>query len=226
MKSVSLTAYPRTLTRRIGIKKLRSNGRIPAVIYGRKTQPQNLEVERKDLENVIHHSISENRLVELSIPGADQSKRLALMQAVQHHPLNGQILHVDLHEVSEDEKVTIQVPVETVGEPAGVKTGGGVLEHVLFKLRVRALVKDLPEYIQIDVTNLELGQTIHVGDIQVAPGVEVLGDKGISVVSIAAPRSTTEEAEAEAAAPVAAGQVEMIKEKKEEAKSGAPEKKK
>src|SRR5258706_5533163 len=136
MKSVSLTAFPRMLTKRPGVKTLRASGRVPAVIYGRLHQPQNLEINLKDIENLIHHSVSENLLVDLSVEG--KSKHLALVQEVQHHPLSGKILHIDLHEVAETEKVTVMVPVESVGEAVGVKTGGGVLEHVLFKIKVRA----------------------------------------------------------------------------------------
>lgn len=212
MKSVPLNAFPRTQTGRGGVKKLRTAGRIPAVIYGRETKPQNLEVSAKELEDLIHHSASENILVDLA---TEQAKHLALVQEVQHHPLNGNVLHVDFHEVSETEKVTIMVPVETVGEAAGVKTGGGVLEHVLFKIKVRALPKDLPEQIVVDVTSLELGKSIHLGEIKAPEGVEILGDKKVSVISVALPRTEEEEAAVTEAAPAAAGDVEMIKEKKE-----------
>src|SRR5262245_7440650 len=127
MKSVSLTAYPRTLTRRTGTKKLRRSVRVPAVIFGRQTQAQNLEISATDLENLLHHSVSENILVDLAVSGDAKPQRLALVQEVQHHALSGQVLHVDLHEVAENEKVSVMVPVETTGEAVGVKTGGGVL---------------------------------------------------------------------------------------------------
>ena len=166
MKSVPLNAFPRSLGRRAGAKKLRSSGRIPAVIYGRQSkEAQNLEVSAKELEELIHHSVSENLLVDLVVKDDKRPKRLALVQEVQHHPLSGDVLHVDFHEVSEDEKVVIMVPVETTGEAAGVKNGGGVLEHVLFKLKVRALPKDLPEQITVDVSHLKIGEAIHLGEI-------------------------------------------------------------
>lgn len=221
MKSVSLSVYPRTQVRRSGLKKVRANARIPAVIYGRRNAPQNLEVGRKEIEKVISHSASENVLVDLVVEGDARAKRLALVQEVQHYALTGEVLHVDFHEVAEDEKVTITVPVETVGEAAGVKTGGGVLEHVLFKVKVRALPKDLPEVLSVDVTPLEIGQTIHLGEIPVPPAVEILGDKKIPVISVAAP--ITEEQEAAEAAASAEGPVEpeVIKEKKEEGEEEA-----
>src|SRR5579862_5155110 len=223
MKSVPLKAYPRTQTRRGGVKKLRDTGRVPAVIYGRQAKPQNLEISAKEIGDLIHHSASENLLVDLSIEKDAQAKRLALVQEIQRHPIDGKVLHVDLHEVAENEKVIVHVPVETTGEAAGVKNSGGVLEHVLFKLKVRCLPKDLPEQIIIDVTALEINKTIHIGEIKAPEGVEILGGKNIPVVSVAVPRAEEEAAPAEGAA-AAAGDVEMIKEKKEGEEGEAPAK--
>src|SRR5262245_9518615 len=98
MKSVPLTAYPRTLNRRGGTRKLRAAGRIPAVIYGRQTKPQNLEVDKKSIEDLIHHSASENLLVDLVVDKDAKAQRLALVQEVQHHALSGKVLHIDFHE--------------------------------------------------------------------------------------------------------------------------------
>jgi large subunit ribosomal protein L25 len=212
MKSISLTAFPRSVIKRSAVKKLRSAGRVPAVIYGGKTKPQNLEFDVKALSDVIHHSVSENVLLDLAVDGA---KHLALIKEIQHNPLSGEMLHVDLHAVSENEKVTISVPVEAVGEATGVKNGGGVLEHVLFKIKVRATPRDLPEVINVDVTNLEIGKSIHLGEIAMPAGVEALGHKEIPVFTVAAPVSEAAEAAA-AEAGAAPAEVEMIKEKKEE----------
>jgi large subunit ribosomal protein L25 len=223
MKSVLLNAAPRVLGRRAGAKALREGGRIPAVIYGRQAPPQNLEVNAKEMEDLIHHSVSENLLVDLAVKDDARPKRLALVQEVQHYALTGKVLHVDFHEVAENEKVTIMVPVETVGEAEGVKTEGGVLEHVLFKVKVRALPKDLPELITADVSHLKIGQAIHLGELQAPAGVELIGDKGMAVIAIAAPRTEEEEAaELAAAAEAVPGEVEMIKEKKEEGEEAAP----
>jgi large subunit ribosomal protein L25 len=219
MKSVALKAYPRAQVQRAEVTKLRRAGRVPATIYGRLAKPQNLEVNSKEFADLLHHAASENLLVDLSVENDARSKRLALVQEIQHHPLDGKVLHVDFHEVAENEKVTVQVPVETSGEAAGVKVGGGVLEHVLFKLKVRCLPKDLPEQIIIDVTSLEIGKSIHLGDIKAPEGVEILGDKHITVVAVAAPRAEEEVVATDAAK--AAGDVEMTKEKKEEGAEGA-----
>ena len=226
MKSLALKAYPRSQVQRAEVKKLRAAGRVPATIYGRQDKPQNLEVGFDEITDLLHSSVSENLLVDLAVENDPRSKRLALVQEVQHHPLDGQVLHIDLHEVAEDEKVTVSVPVETTGEAAGVKNGGGTLDHVMFKLKVRCLPKDLPEQIIIDVTSLEIGKSVHIGEVVAPAGVEILGDKSRAVVAVSAPRAE-EEVAATAATPAAAD-VEMTKEKKDEgtegAKAGAPAK--
>src|SRR5882672_4326955 len=109
MKSVSLNAFARTQGRRAGSKKLRESGRVPAVIYGGQVKPVSLELDARVMNDLIHHSVSENILVDLAV---DNQKRLALVQEVQHHPLSQKVVHVDFHEVSPTEKVTIMVPVE------------------------------------------------------------------------------------------------------------------
>jgi large subunit ribosomal protein L25 len=220
MKSVALKAFPRTLGRRAGSRTLRASGRVPAVIYGRQNKPQSLELNLQDIRDVVHGAASENVLLDLSVDGDAKPKRLAIIQEIQHHVLSAEMLHVDLHEVAEDEKVTLTVPVEATGEAAGVKTGGGTLEHVLFKLKVRALPKDLPEIIIVDVSHLNIGQAVHIGDIKAPAGVEILGDKHISVLSVAAPLTEAQEAAALEASTAAAGEVEMMKEKKEEGAEG------
>src|ERR1700744_405363 len=192
MKSVALKAYPRSQVRGGQVKQLRTTGRVPATIYGRQTKPQNLEVSSEEFADLLHHSVSENVLVDLTVDSDAKAKRLALVQEIQHHPIDGKILHVDFHEVSENEKVTVQVPLETTGEAAGVKTGGGVLEHILFKLKVRCLPKDLPEQILVDVSALEIGKSIHLGEIKAPEGVEIIGDKHTTVIAVAAPRAEEE----------------------------------
>lgn len=212
MKSVPLNAFGRSQSGRAEVKKLRDAGRIPGTIYGRQTKPENVELVGREMTDLINHSLSENILVDLDL---NKKKRLALVQEVQHHPLSGKVLHVDFHEVAENEMVTVMVPVETTGEPVGVKTGGGVLEHIIFKLKVRALPKNLPEQILIDVSALEVGKSIHLGEVKAPEGVEIMGKKSTTVVAVAMPKVEVEAAPVEGAAP-AAGDVEMTKEKKED----------
>jgi large subunit ribosomal protein L25 len=200
---------------------LRAAGRIPAVIYGRQIQPQSLELPLKEFKDVIQSAHSEIVLLDLTVEGDAKPKRLALIQEVQHHVLTQKFLHVDLHEVAENEKVTLMVPVEAVGEAIGVKSSGGILEHVLHKLKVRCLPKDLPESLIVDVSALDVGKSVHLGEIKAAPGVEIIGDKHTTVLHCAAPISEAEEAAATAAATPATAEVEMTKEKKEEGAEGA-----
>jgi len=219
MKSVPLTATTRAVTGRNAVKKLRAAGRVPTVIYGRGRPAQALELSQRDLEKLIAGSASENVLVDLEDQGDGAgSRRLAFVNEVQHDPLTGQVLHVDFHEVAEDELVTITIPVEPVGTPAGIKLGG-ILEHVLFKLKVRGKPADLPLVLEVDVSGMQLGQTLHLGEIPLPPGVEVLGDKRVPVFTVAAPKV---DADATAEAGAGNGDVEMIKERKEgEAKAAA-----
>jgi len=224
MKSLKLKVAPRTQTRRKGSKALRSAGRIPANIYGKSIAPQNLEVDSEAFIELIHSAHSEIVLVDLEVSG-DANARLALVQDVQHHPLTGEVLHVDFHEVKSDELITIRIPVEATGEAEGVKSGGGTLEHVLQKVRVTALPKDLPEQIVVDVSALAVGQAIQIGQIQAPAGVTILGDKHLRVFAVSAPVTEAEAAPA-AAEGAEAKQPEMIKEKKEEAAPAAAAKKK
>lgn len=194
------------------------------MIYGGKSASQTLELNQRELDKLIAHSASENILVDLTVEGDARPTRLALVQEVQHDPISGKVLHIDFHEVSATEKVTVMVPVETTGTPVGVKDGG-VLEHVLHKLKVRALPADLPEVLLVDVTAMALDQVLHLGEIPLPPGVEVLGDKNVPVLSVAAPRAEVEETPADATA-AAPGEVEMIKEKKGDEAAPAPDAKK
>lgn len=224
MKSVPLTAYTRSVAGRNAVNKLRGAGRVPTVIYGGKTASQTLELNQRELDKLIAHSASENILVDLAIEGDPRPTRLALVQEVQHDPISGSVLHIDFHEVSPTEKVSVMVPVETVGIPVGVKDGG-VLEHVLHKLRVRALPADLPEVLEVDVSAMVLNKVLHLGEIPAPAGVEILGDKNVPVLSVAAPRAEVEEVAADATA-AAPGEVEMIKEKKGDEAAPAPDAKK
>jgi len=217
MKSLALSASPRTQTRRKGARKIRSGGRIPAIIYGRHNPPQNLEIDAKQFDALVHTAHSEIILVDLTVADDPAPNRLAIVQDVQHHPLSGEVLHVDFHEVKSDELVTIKVPVESTGEPVGVKTGGGVLEYILRELHVECLPKDLPDLVEVNVEKLEIGQGIHVNEITPPAGVTFLDDKGQPVFLVVAP--IAEEAEATAAAGQA--EPEVIGAKKEEGEAGA-----
>ena len=217
-----MSVFPRTLVRRGGVKKLRVRDRIPAVVYGRHNPAQSLELNLQEFEKLLHQSASENILVDMTVEGDTRTRRLALVQEVQHHALSGRILHVDFHEVAENERVSIMVPVEAVGEAAGVKEGG-ILEHVLFRVKIRALPHDLPEIIHVDVSHLLVGQAVHLGELQLPPNVEILGDKKTTVIAVAAPMTEAQEAAVEATATEGTLEPEVIKEKKEEGATAGAE---
>jgi len=221
-QKLQLKAKTRTETGKDAMKRLRVHGVVPAVIYGAHTKPINVAVAAKDLEKVLHQATGENVLVDLQVDEDGQTKnRLALIQEVQHHPYEDTILHIDFHEVRATEKLRANVSVRPIGEPAGVKTGGGVLEYVMRELRVECLPKDLPSIIEVNVEKLEIGQSIHVGEIAVPAGVTVLDDKGQTVFLVAAPITEEELAAMTEAAAAPAGEPEVITAKKEEGEEGA-----
>lgn len=213
MKAEALTVYPRTLTKRTGVKKLRAAGRVPAVIYGSHTAPKNLEIDQRVIDRLYQHSVSEILLVELTIDSEGDAKHLAMVQGVQHHPLSGKILHVDLREVSASEEIEISVPIESEGEAEGVKAGG-VLDHALQKVRVRGCVSALPEIFVVNVSALNQGDTITVKDIIVPEGVKILADPDITVFTVSAPAEEVAETPAGDGEEGATMEPEVIREKK------------
>ena len=137
---------------------------MPAVIYGAKDKAEPLQVSRRDINALLSHASGENILVELEIAG--KKNRLALVQEVQHAPVGGDILHVDFHAVSMDEMIEAEVPLEPVGIANGVKNFGGLLEQSIRALAVECLPKDLPDKISVDVSALNIGDSIHVRDFR------------------------------------------------------------
>ena len=179
------------------VKRLRKAGRVVGVLYGKKTSPLPLELPAPEITKLLRDTGDEHLLVNLSIEGSDKPTRLALVQDVQHNPLSGDVLHVDFHEVAAEEKIRISVHIATHGEPVGVKTGGGILETVLREVTVECLPADLPHNITLDVSHLNIGQAIHIGDIKPPEGVTILGNPNAVVVTVAAPTVAAAEATAE-----------------------------
>jgi large subunit ribosomal protein L25 len=211
-KQVKLKAEPRADVGRSGVRKLRARGLIPAVIYGGKVKPQSLQVAARDINAMMSHASGENVLVELEISG-EKSNRAALVQEVQHSPVGGEIVHVDFHAISMDEMIQAEVPLEPSGTPVGVKTFGGLLEQSLRALAIECLPRDLPDRISVDVSQLNIGDSIHVRDIQLPSGVTAKVPADLTAFSVLAPVVEEEPVAVEAEA--AAGP-EVITEKKEE----------
>ena len=198
MEAVALNAQSRSELRRTRVKKIRASGLLPGVLYGCQKDPKPLTVCAKDFERMVKHSASENLLVKLAVEG--DGGHLALVQEVQRHPLSGLPLHVDFRAVVEDQPVILSIPLEPRGEAHGVKNEGGNLEHVLFSVKIKALPKDLPEVILVDVTELRSGQTLHLGELPLPENVEVIGEKGIPAFSVSIGRTARSEASKESAA--------------------------
>ncbi len=206
---LKINAQLRTESGRNAVKKIKQAGFVPAVIYGAKDPARNLQINEREVSRLLGHATSESVLVEVKIQDGDT--KTALIQEVQHHPVTGAIMHVDLHAVSMDEVLTAEVPVETTGEAAGVKTDGGVLEVILRTLEIECLPADLPEAITVDVSALNIGDVIHVGALSLPKGVTVLNDAALTVVSVAAPTVVEETTPSTAEA---GAQPEVINEKK------------
>jgi large subunit ribosomal protein L25 len=214
-KQVKLTAERRTATGRSAVRKLKAMGVVPAVIYGAKDKAEPLQVSRRDINAMLSHAAGENILVELEIAG---KSRLALVQEVQHAPLGNAILHVDFHAVSMDEVIQADVPLEPAGVANGVKNMGGLLEQNLRSLAIECLPRDLPDFITVDVSALNVGDAIHVREIQLPPGVTTRVQPDLTAFSVLAP--TVEEEPVAATADAAAGP-EVIREKKEDPEAAA-----
>ena len=214
-KQVKLTAEPRSALGRSAVRKLKAIGAIPAIIYGAKQKPEALQVSRRDISAMLSHASGENILVELEVKGS--TNRLALVQEVQHAPVSGDVLHIDFHAVSMDEVIEADVPIEPVGTANGVKNFGGLLEQSLRSLSIECLPRDLPDVITVDVSHLEIGNAIHVREIQLPAGVTTRMPADLTVISVLAP---TVEEEPVAAAEASTGP-EVIKEKKEDPEAAA-----
>ena len=216
-KQVKLKAEQRTAVGRSAARKLKARGVIPAVVYGGKEKPQPLQVSARDISGMLNQASGENILVELEIAG-EPSNRMALIQEIQHSPVGGDILHVDFHAISMDEKIQAEVPLEPIGVANGVKNFGGLLEQSLRSLPIECLPADLPDRITVDVSNLNVGDSIHVRDIQLPAGITAKVQADLTAFSVLAP--VVEEEPVPIAAEAAAAGPEVITEKKAEGEAG------
>jgi large subunit ribosomal protein L25 len=207
----SLNGEQRTDVGKSVAKKLRAAGRIPAVYYGRGETPISLVVNAKEVETLLLGGSGANVIVDLLVTGAAAADRKALIREIQRDPVQGSILHLDLQHISLTERITVEVPVELVGVPTGVKDGGGILEHLLREVEVECLPTDIPTHLEVDVSALNIGDTLHVSDIK-AERVTILteADRGIATV---VPPTVLEEAKP---AEEVAAEPELVGPKKEE----------
>ncbi len=176
-------------------RRLRRRGLIPAVLYGGAENSVALALDSGRMKKEVN-LLHENQIVALEIEGGEKARsRSAIIKDIQFDHISGALLHIDFQQISLDEKLIATVAVEAIGDAIGVTRDGGILEHILREIDIRCLPADIPETIEVDVSALEIGDTIHVGDIQLKEGLEVLTEPDISIFTVAAP-ITEEEAEA------------------------------
>jgi len=164
-------------------REVRRQGQIPAVIYGHGREPESLSLPKAEFDKMLS-GIAGSAVIELKL---GSKKMRALIREVQRHPTRLDVLHVDFLEVHAGEKLTVNTPIHLVGSAEGVRTQGGVLDQIMRELEIRVLPKDLPEFVEVDVTNLTVGHSVHVRDIQVA-NAEILDDPDATVCTVVPPR--------------------------------------
>lgn len=189
MATASLSATRRTETGKGVARTLRREGQVPAVIYGHQRDPQPLAIPARDLEKLLSQISADNTVIEL---GLDGTSSRALIREIQRHPFKRNILHVDFQEIVAGEKMTMRVPIRVIGTPVGVRLGGGLVDHTLRELTISVDPANIPNHIDVDISELELGGSIHVSELTVPAGVTVLDEPGAAVVVIATPRAAIE----------------------------------
>src|SRR5512141_883959 len=217
MASEQLSASARDLGGKGVARKLRSEGRIPAVVYGHGREPQPLSINSRELDRLLDHIAAEATVIDLDIDGKPAR---TLIREIQRHPFKRQILHVDFQELVAGEKISVRLPIILVGVPDGVRLDGGILDQTMRELEVEVDPSNIPNHVDIDVTKLTIGSSIHVRDITLPEGVEVLDDGDASVCVVSAPRAAVEAVAVEETEAVAA-EPEVIRAKKPEEDEGS-----
>ncbi len=220
-----LNASPRDETGRSAMRRLRNAGLVPAVVYGG-GEPANLSIQADELVHHLENEAFYSHILTLKVNGKEER---VVLRDIQRHPSKAQILHLDLLRVSEDQQIKVHVPLHFIGEDecVGVKQEGGVINHLQTDVEVSCLPKDLPEFLEVDVSQLKLGHSLHLSDVRVPEGVEILAlthgeESDGAVVTVFRPRVVEEEevaAEAEEAEGEEAAAEKEGAEKGEEAKA-------
>ena len=214
-QAVKISVAPRALKGSSESRRLRRSGWFPGIVYGTGKETLMVQVNEHAFRKSLHGHSSEHVLLDLEVEGQDVKK--VILQEVQHNSLSGKITHADFHEVSMTETLRVEVQIELVGTPIGVSLGGGVLEHLLREVEVECLPGDLMEVIEVDVSELNIGDSLTVADIKLdASKYEILTSGELAVAMVAAPTAVEEPA---AAVEGAAVEPVVIKEKKPEAET-------
>ena len=199
MNKISLSVEQRVETGKGPARRLRVTGRVPAVLYGKKTEPRKLSVDVREFRKAMEEG-GRNPLLDLKVTenGEIVATRVAVLKERQMRPVDGSLVHLDFHEVLMDEPIEVTVPIEFEGKPVGIDKGG-LFQPVTRELRVMCLPDDIPSSITVDVSGLDIGDSVHIGAITLPKGVTAVQDAGISLASVATPMK--EEVPAEEAAP-------------------------
>ena len=217
MERVTISVAKREEKGKGAARSLRRSEMIPAVIYrGGDSLP--IKIPKKEITQFINTTAGDQTMVSLRF--AEGESKLALMKEFQVDPVKRELLHVDFFEVSLTEKVKISVHVSTVGEPIGVKRDGGLLQHVLREIEIECLPDKIPAHVKADISKLEIGQSFHVGDIDLGADVKILTDSDEVIANIVAP-IVEEVAPAEVAAVPEAAEPEVVKKGKKEEEAAA-----
>ncbi len=221
MASAQLSATPRDGTGKGSARSLRAQGQIPAVIYGHGRAPQSLAIDNRELEKLLSKISAESTVIELSMDG--KSAR-TLIREIQRHPFKRQILHVDFQELVAGEKVTVRIPIVLTGVPEGVRVDGGILDQVMREVEIEVDPANIPNHVDVDVNPLRIGDSVHVRDIALPEGVELVGEADSTVCVVSAPRAVVETVAATEEVEVAAEPEVIGKVKKDEEEEEAEKK--
>jgi len=189
MATAQLSASPRDASGKGAARSLRSAGKIPAVIYGHAREPQSLAIPTREFEKLLERVSAESTVIELNLDGAVAR---TLIREIQRHPFKKQILHIDFQELVAGEKVTVNVPIVLVGTPDGVRVSGGILSQVMSELSILVDPVNIPNRIEADVTPITIGHSLHVSDLRIPEGVEVVDDPEETVAVVSAPKVEAE----------------------------------
>ena len=222
MATANLSASARTDTGKGVARSLRRSGQVPAIIYGHARQPQPLAIDAKDLDRLLGTIAAEATVIELAVDGGRATK--TLIREIQRHPFKRQILHVDFQELVAGEKVTVSIPITLVGTPDSVRLEGGVMDQVLRELEIEVDPSNIPNHIDVDVSHLELGHSVHVSDVKLPEGVTVIDDPEMTICVVSVPRAAIETPAAGTEAVGEAPEPEVIGAKKEEGEEDGDDK--
>ena len=219
MDRVIINATPRTESGKSAARRLRTAGQVPAVVYGRGREPVNIAVDVREIGAAMAGGAYLTHIFDLQLSTADATAFPVMIKEVQRHPLQGILLNIDFHAISLTEKVHAHVPIVLKGEPIGLKRGG-VLERLHPDIFVSSLPTDIPDRLEVDISGLEIGDSIHARDISLPDNVEMLSNPEEVLIILAAPAKVVEEAPVVAAEEAA--EPEVITQKGEKAEEESP----